>query len=51
MNVENKKQDENSDSNQKSIHPICLLSPTPEKCQELVDRLTDASNNIDRYGQ
>ncbi len=31
-----------------SPHPICEGAPDQEKCEQFVERLSEASNNIDR---
>ena len=31
----------------KEVHPVCQFSPNPGKCQQFVDRLETAHDNID----
>lgn len=35
------------EQSEQDAHPICRDAPMPEKCEEFVDRLQEAHDNID----
>jgi len=37
-----------TDASTTSVHPICANAPDQEKCERFVERLSEASDNIDR---
>lgn len=39
---------EESSAAKSDVHPMCENAPNKEKCEEFVERLDEASNNIDR---
>lgn len=40
--------DRRQDEERQSTHPICQSATDPEACERFVERLEEASNNIDR---
>lgn len=36
------------ESHSKAVHPVCQFAPDKQRCERFVERLTEASDNIDR---
>ncbi|MCH8043359.1 MAG: hypothetical protein IID44_06530 [Planctomycetes bacterium] len=47
-NLNRKKTTPPGDEVNPPTHPICQGAPDPTKCEEYVERLSEASDNIDR---